>query len=85
MITHADFKLYPTEIIGINSDYDTATLISGATLSSQNGSENSDVAAGNGELTFVQNNYSPTALSTSDIYRNTRSQFALVKEELRIP
>ena len=22
MITHADFKLYPTEIIGINSDYD---------------------------------------------------------------
>ena len=22
MITHADFKIYPTEIIGINSDYD---------------------------------------------------------------
>lgn len=69
----------------LNTNYGTANLISASTLSSQNGSENSEVAEGPSDLTFVQNNYSPTALSTGDIYRNTRSQFALVKEELRIP
>lgn len=34
------------------------------------------------EITFQQNNYSPTALSTADIYRQTRNQIALAKEEL---
>jgi len=33
---------------------------------------------------FEQNNYSPEALSTNDIYRNTKSQIALAKEELQI-
>lgn len=37
------------------------------------------------ELTFIQNNYSPEALSTADIYRYTKSQFALAKEELKVP
>lgn len=37
------------------------------------------------EITFEQNIYSPTALSTNDIYRATRSQIALAKEELSIP
>lgn len=36
------------------------------------------------EVTFEQNIYSPTALSTNDIYRNTKSQIALAKEELGI-
>jgi hypothetical protein len=36
-------------------------------------------------VNFEQNNYSPTALSTNDIYRLTRSQIALAKEELKIP
>jgi hypothetical protein len=46
-----------------------------------------EVAANSGptEITFEQNIYSPTALSTSDIYRNTRSQITLAKEELSIP
>ena len=33
--------------------------------------------------TFVQNNYSPEALSANDIYRNTKSQFAMEKEDLQ--
>jgi len=37
------------------------------------------------EINFEQNIYSPTALSTNDIYRNTRSQIALAKEGLKIP
>jgi len=36
------------------------------------------------ENTFVQNNHSPKALSTGDIYRQTRSQLAMAKEELGI-
>lgn len=36
------------------------------------------------ETTFIQNNYSPEALSVADIYRNTKSQFAMAKEELEI-
>jgi tape measure domain-containing protein len=37
------------------------------------------------EVKFEQNIYAPEALSTNDIYRNTRSQIALAKEELSIP
>lgn len=36
------------------------------------------------ELKFEQNIYAPTALSTNDIYRGTKSQLALAKEELKI-
>lgn len=39
---------------------------------------------GSKTVNYVQNNYSPEALSTSDIYRNTKSQIASVKEELKI-
>lgn len=35
------------------------------------------------EIKFEQNNYSPTALSTSELYRQTRSQISLAKEELK--
>jgi hypothetical protein len=41
--------------------------------------------AGPTEVTFEQNIYAPTALSTNDIYRNTKSQIVLAKEELNIP
>ncbi len=37
------------------------------------------------EVQFIQNNYSPKALSTGDIYRSTKSQIALAKKELSIP
>lgn len=45
-----------------------------------------DVTAPSGptEVTFNQYNTSPDALSTNDIYRNTKSQIALAKEELKI-
>lgn len=34
---------------------------------------------------FEQNIFAPTALSTNDIYRNTKSQIVMAKEELNIP
>lgn len=42
------------------------------------------IPSGPSEVKFEQNNYSPEALSTSDIYRNTKSQIALAKEGLGI-
>lgn len=36
------------------------------------------------EVKFEQNIFAPSALTTSDIYRNTKSQIALAKEELSI-
>lgn len=41
--------------------------------------------AGSGEVKFEQNIYSPTQLSTSDIYKQTRNQITMAKEELSIP
>jgi len=41
--------------------------------------------AGSGEVKFEQNIYSPTQLSTTDIYKNTRNQITMAKQELSIP
>jgi len=41
--------------------------------------------AGAGEVKFEQNIYAPTQLSTSDIYKNTRNQITMAKQELSIP
>ena len=36
------------------------------------------------EFTFIQNNTSPKALSTAEVYRNTRNQLSIAKEILPI-
>ncbi|MET0787189.1 MAG: tape measure protein [Paenisporosarcina sp.] len=41
--------------------------------------------AGTGEVKFEQNIYAPAQLSTGDIYRQTRNQITMAKEELSIP
>jgi len=38
-----------------------------------------------GQVSFEQNIYAPKQLSTSDIYRQTRNQITMAKEELSIP
>lgn len=45
--------------------------------------DSSENQNGNGNMTFVQNNYSPKALSREEIYRQTRNQFALAREAVR--
>ena len=42
-------------------------------------------AIGSGDVKFEQNIYAPAQLSTSDIYKNTRNQITLAKQELSIP
>ena len=44
----------------------------------QNGSGSKYLTAGS-TYSFVQNNYSPKALSKSEIYRQTRNQFSMLK------
>jgi tape measure domain-containing protein len=51
---------------------------------SQNGSVNEVVQPVSQEIKFEQNIYAPKALSTNDIYRSTKSQIVLAKEELKI-
>jgi hypothetical protein len=41
-------------------------------------------ASGPTTIKFEQNNYSPESLSTADIYRKTRNQLAMAKEELAV-
>ena len=40
--------------------------------------KNTEQTKGGGD-TFIQNNYSPKALSNADIYRQTRNQLSLAK------
>ncbi len=63
--------------------FDQATQIA-ASSEQNNTPTDTSVTDGPKQVTFVQNNYSPKALSTNDIYRNQKSQFALAKEELNI-
>lgn len=60
-----------------------AQIISTSSGSDSSATTDSSIPEGT-TLKFEQNNYSPTALSTNDIYRNTKSQIALAKEKLGI-
>ena len=62
-----------------------ANVISNTSGGSNNTSTPSAVNNQPGDITFIQNNNSPKALSAADIYRSTKSQIALAKEELSIP
>jgi hypothetical protein len=46
--------------------------------------DDAPISTGPAEVKFEQNIYAPTPLSTADIYRQTKSQIVLAKEELGI-
>lgn len=69
--------------VGLDFGYSTARSISAET--SINSNVPSTTTTGTNTVTFEQNIYSPTALTTNDIYRNTRNQISLAREELSIP
>jgi hypothetical protein len=68
--------------LAATASYNQAVLLS----LQQRPQEEADVPATNQpkEITFIQNNHSPEALSTVDIFRQTRSQIAMAKEELAL-
>lgn len=62
---------------------DNANVISKTAEVGKTGTD-TPVAPTSQDVTFNQYNTSPTALSVNDVYRNTKSQIALAKEELKI-
>lgn len=72
-----------TSTIAPTLSVDNANLISASAVG-QNGSDVETPPSGPTEVTYVQNNYSPKALSTVDIYRQTKSQITVKKEELEV-
>jgi hypothetical protein len=66
-------------------DYSYTQARTIATTANAQQSEAIQAPAGAGEVTFNQVINSPTQLSTSDIYKNTRNQITMAKQELSIP
>ena len=69
-----DTRKLRSSLGAVNSMFDDTAIESDAKI--QNG--NTDGSRGN-TYQFVQNNYSPKALSRIDIYRQTNNQFARMK------
>lgn len=64
--------------------FDQARLISSTAPTANRGDQEHEGHHKHCDVTFNQNNYSPKALSTHDIYKSTKSQIAQAKEELEI-
>lgn len=58
------------------------SLDANANSNKNNQNDSDDSNSGDVYYEFTQNNYSPTALSRADIYRQTKNQFAMVKEAI---
>lgn len=66
--------------------YSQASALSAATTAqAETASDKTDTYDGPREIKFEQNNYSPEALSTGDVYRGTKGLIAMAKEELGVP
>lgn len=80
-----DSKLISGYIQGTNAftpaySYGQASTIASATLPTD-----TTTPTTSGNVNFEQNIYAPTQLSTADIYKQTRNQITMAKEELSIP
>jgi tape measure domain-containing protein len=75
--------LNPSSVSGIKSLTLAKTIATEkqAAFDSQNGSDSSAAAKAK-EIQFIQNNYSPKALSPVEVYRKTRNQLSMAKEAL---
>jgi tape measure domain-containing protein len=71
------------ESLAADMSYNNAQQIVSTTAKQAEDLAASSVAtSGDTNLTFVQNNNSPKALSTGDVYRQTKSQIAIARREL---
>jgi hypothetical protein len=74
--------------LSVDDSYAYASSLAVEQRSTQNGSDNGDdPTAGNGgsgdsPVTFIQNNYSPKAISAAESYRNTKNAISTAKKEL---
>ena len=73
-----------TQSIPVSASYQQAQRIaSGATVLQQ--PQTPETQGQPSGVNFEQNIYAPSQLSTSDIYKQTRNQITMAKEELKIP
>lgn len=76
--------LIPNSVITPTFSYIQAQSIA-ATTNTQDDQTSMDTISPSREIKFEQNIHAPTQLSTGEIYRQTRSQLVMAKEELSIP
>jgi len=73
-----------SEALAANVSYNQASLIASDTNAIADASSQKS-PVGTSEIKFEQTINAPTQLSTSDIYKQTRNQITMAKEELSIP
>jgi len=75
-------RLMPERSISIDSAYAKARFVRDGYASNQAATVPSDDISPSSGVTYIQNNNSPKALSSAEIYRNTKSQLSTVKGAL---
>lgn len=69
--------------ISIDSAYAKARFVAASYASNQAAAEQSDISTPVTPVTFIQNNNSPKALSSAEIYRQTKNQLSMKKGALK--
>lgn len=69
--------------LNVGSSYSGAANASAEYLRNQAALQDQTGDQGGEGITFVQNNYSPKAISAAETYRNTKSQLSVAKERLK--
>jgi hypothetical protein len=76
-------SLLSTNPLDVGSSYSGAANASAEYLRNQAALNDQTVAGDGTGITFVQNNFSPKAISAAETYRNTKSQLSVAKEALK--
>jgi tape measure domain-containing protein len=75
-------RMFATPMIDTSSSFGQASAIAMAGTNAKN--DTAQVMQTTNEIKFEQIINAPTALTTNDIYRNTKTQISMAKEELKI-
>lgn len=70
-----------TPTLTVTDSYAKAAYISSARRADEIEASSNDTDVVGKQVNFTQNNYSPKALSTSEIYRNSKNAISLIKKE----
>jgi tape measure domain-containing protein len=73
-------NLIPKMTLSVDGAYSQASVVSQAIAAGQDDEDGNSGVPGVGGITFNQYNTSPKALSTAEIYRNTKNQISKAKE-----
>uniref|UniRef100_A0AAU7H0G0 Tail length tape measure protein n=1 Tax=Streptomyces phage Scarif TaxID=3158858 RepID=A0AAU7H0G0_9CAUD len=68
--------------IAVGSSYSKAAYVASGYASNRAAAEEAELASAGSSFSYVQNNYSPKALSSAEIYRQTKNQLSTTKGAL---